>query len=103
METTRTVPSTSPLQGFQRKREFLLAAQHVAAEFAVDASGGGQFERTLAAIQQSYSEAAFHLLHVLASCGLADPTMLGPPAHAPGGSYLSEKSLFPELHRDSIP
>ena len=63
----------------------------------------GQFQGPLAAIEQRHPQAPFHLLDVLASCRLANPTVLRPAAHALGGRYLFEKSLFPELHRHSIP
>src|ERR1019366_7296536 len=90
------------LERFKGQRELLFAAQNVAAEVAVNPARLGQFQGPLAAIQQAHAQAAFHLLHVLASRRLANSTVLRAAAHAPGGRYLSEKSLFPEFHRDSI-
>ena len=83
----------------ERLGELLFAAQHVAAEIGVKPSRRGQSHGALGAVEQDHSQTPFHLLHVLASRGLTNSTMLGALTHAARGSYLFEKSCFRERHQ----
>ena len=71
--------------------EFLLAAQHVAAELEVQAPGFGQFERPRSAVQQLDPQQALGLLQLLGGGGLAHAAALGCAGHASGKSHFPEK------------
>src|SRR5262249_12416782 len=83
---------------FQCERKLLFAPQHIAAEIVVNTPRFGEFDRPLAAIQQSRAQAPFHLLNVLRRGRLADSALLRPLAQAASCSYLPEKTLLPEDH-----
>jgi len=86
------------LESFQFEFEFLLAAQSIAAKIGVEPSGGGQIHWALAAVDQTRTEALFHLLQVLACCRLANPAMFRALRDASGRRDLFEKPKLKSRH-----
>jgi len=95
-------PDHIALYSIELATELVFAAKGVATEVGVDLTGRGELEGSFRTVEQDYAKSLFHLLHVLASGGLADATMCRSLRHAACGRYLFEKLQIRKAHQTSL-